>query len=131
VQADTDDAAVVAMFADPAGTPIAMMTTDVDFADNAPANPPGIRGRRRFDDADEFVTRDADEIRVAFEQLQVGPANTGATDPDEALFGAARAWQVFELDCCRSGDDESFHEIRLSLGGIRSRRYDDYELTGN
>jgi hypothetical protein len=108
-----------------------MVTADVDFADDALAHPPGIGGRRRFDDADEFVPGDADEISVALEQLQICPTDAGATDPDEALIGAARPGQVFELDCCRSGDNEGFHETRLSLERIRSRRYVDYELTGN
>jgi hypothetical protein len=119
------------MLTDTASAPLAMMTTDVDLTDDAPADPLAVSRRRLLDDADEFVAWDTLEIGVAVEQLQVGPADAGAPDADEALISAARPGQIFELNCCRSGDDESFHETRLGLGGMRSRRYDDCELTGN
>ena len=55
VLADAHDVAVVAMLLDSARAPVAVPAPDVDFADDAPADPRAIRCRRLLDDANELV----------------------------------------------------------------------------
>ena len=85
----------------------------------------GVRRRRLLDDADELVAGDAGEAGVAFEDLEVGAADAGAADADEAFAGAGSAGQVFELDCRRAGDDECFHWLseRYTVGGAFAKRF--------
>ena len=55
VLADADDVAVVAVLLDAARAPVAAAAADVDFADDALADPGGVGRGASFDDADELV----------------------------------------------------------------------------
>ena len=101
VLADADDVAVVAVLLDPARAPVTVPAPDVDLADDALADPGGVRRRRLLDDADELVAGDAGELGVAFEDLEIGAADAGAPDADETIARALRHGQVFELDGSR------------------------------
>ncbi len=88
VLADADDVAVVAVLLDPPRAPVAVPAADVDLADDALADPGRVRRRRLLDDADELVAGDAGELGVALEDLEIGAADAGAADADEALARA-------------------------------------------
>ena len=103
VLADADDVAVVAVLLDPPRAPVAVTAADVDLADDALADPGGVRRRRLLDDADELVAGDAGEPGVALEDLEIGAADTGAADADETLARALRRGQVSGARWSRGG----------------------------
>jgi len=75
----------------------AVAAGEVDFSDDAAADPGGCVGF--FDDSDEFMAGAAGEAVVAAEKFEVGVADAGEGDADEGLaFGAAGTAGGFDVD---------------------------------
>jgi hypothetical protein len=91
------------------GAPPTPPATDIDVADNALADPRRIIPRSGFDDADELVTGDAAEPRIALEELQIRSANAGHSDADAALPVTLGLRHVGESEVSWIVDDERSH----------------------
>ena len=78
--------------------PVALAAADVDLGDDALADPRTIRFGSRFDDADELVAWNAAKAGVSVEELQIGPADAGHSDTDEAFAGLDRRRYILERD---------------------------------
>jgi len=75
----------------------AVTAGEVDFSDDAAANPGG--GFGFFDDSDELVAGASGEAVVAAEEFEVSVADAGEGDADEGLaFGAAGTAGGFDVD---------------------------------
>jgi hypothetical protein len=73
------------MLLDAAIAPRTGAAPDIDLPGDALVDPMTISLGRSIDDADEFVAGDADEGGIAVEHLEVGAADAGSRDANEAL----------------------------------------------
>ena len=73
------------VFANSFNTPVADTTTDIDFADDALANPMPVSVRCIFNNANKFVSGYAGIVCVSADQLEVSSADTCARYPDTAF----------------------------------------------
>lgn len=94
---DAKDGAGGAVAAETLGAGGAVPAGEVDFADDAAAEPGG--GIGFFDHADEFVAGATGEAIVAAEEFEVSVANAGEGDADQRMaFGTAGSAGLFDLD---------------------------------
>lgn len=94
---DAEDGAGGTVAAETLGARGAVAAGEVDFADDAAADP--RRGIGFLDDADELVAGAADETVVAAEEFEIGVADAGEGDADQRMiFGAAGAAGGFDVD---------------------------------
>ena len=79
----------------------AFAAADGDLADHATADPGRVGRPGVLDDADELVARDAREAGVAAKEFEVGAADAGGRDANEAFV--ARVWlrRSCEVKVCR------------------------------
>jgi hypothetical protein len=94
------------MLFDPGGAGWAPSASDVDLAGNALADPSRIGMRTgRLDYAREFMTQDAAELGVSLEHLEVGAADAGADDSNEALAALLRHGDAAQRESTRVLED--------------------------
>jgi hypothetical protein len=88
---------------------IAVTAADGDLADNSTPDPMGVFRRSVFDDADELVTGHARECRVSATELEVGAADAGRVDADQAFVGWGRLVALLERQAAVGFEDERAH----------------------
>lgn len=115
---DAQDGAAATVFHEAFAAHVAFAADAVDGADDAFAEPGLIAaGTEGFDAADEFVTEDAGEEHVAFNQFQVGSADAHAQGADERFAGSRfRLRIVFDQAEASVFEDQRTHE-RFSVWG--------------
>ena len=106
---DAEDAPHVAVSPTRDTASVAAATTDGDLAGNATADSMGVIRRRVFDDADELVAGHARECRIAAQKLEIGAADAGRLDPDQAFIDWGGLVALLEGQPAASFEDERAH----------------------
>ena len=99
----------------------AAAAADVDLAHDALADPAAIRSRRLIDHANELVSRDALERRVAFEQLKIGAADACHPHADAALVCGVLKRNIAQAECS-VGQDNRAHLNRFDTEGTAATK---------